>query len=110
MKNFVPFPSSLRSIAYFSFFVWEISKHLKGITLNDYDSKVRYPKLEVCDRVLVRNVSVGGTCKNNLDGKWERNPNLDLPVFKVQQEGNKGPRCTLHRTLLLPFMSMGDSL
>ena len=79
-----------------------------------YDSKVRYSKLEVGDRVLVRNVSVRG--KNKLGDKWERNPyvviekpNLDLPVFKVQQEGNKGPIRTLHRNLLLPFMSIDDN-
>ena len=79
-----------------------------------YDSKVRYSKLEVGDRVLVRNVSVRG--KNKLGDKWVRKPyvviekpNLDLPVFKVQQEGNKGPIRTLHRNLLLPFMSIDDN-
>ena len=79
-----------------------------------YDSKVRYSKLEVGDSVLVRNVSLRG--KNKLGDKWERNPyvviekpNLDLPVFKVQQEGNKGPIRTLHRNLLLPFMSIDDN-
>ena len=73
-----------------------------------------FSKLEVGDRVLVRNVSVRS--KNKLSDKWERNlyivvekPNLDLPVFKVQQEGNKGPIRTLHRNLLLPFMSMDYS-
>ena len=79
-----------------------------------YDSKVRYSKLEVGDRVLVRNVSVRG--KNKLGDKWERNPyiviekpNLDLPVFKVQQEENKGPIRALHRNLLLPFMSIDEN-
>ena len=80
-----------------------------------YDKKVRYSSLNVGDRVLVRNVSVRG--KNKLGDKWERipyivieQPNLDLPVFKVQKEGNKGPVRTLHRNLLLPFMSIDDSI
>ena len=77
-----------------------------------YDRKVRNSKLKVGDRVLVLSVR----SKNKLGDKWERNPyvvidkpNFDLPVFKVQQEGNKGVIRTLHRNLLLPFMFINDS-
>ena len=74
-----------------------------------YDAKVRDSKLEIGDRVLVRNVNVRG--KNKLGDKWEKDPYrvleipiADLPVYKVQRENGKGPVKTLHRNLLLPFM------
>ena len=78
-----------------------------------YDSKVRFSKLEVGDRVLVRNVSLRG--KHKLGDKWERTPykvieipDSNLPVFKVQKENNQGPVKTLHRNLLLPFMCIDE--
>lgn len=73
-----------------------------------YDRKVREAKLEIGDRVLVRNVGVRGKCK--LADKWDQTPYLvvDIPnhdniVFKVKKEnGTPGVR-TLHRNLLLPI-------
>ena len=80
-----------------------------------YDSKVRSSKLEVGDRVLVRNVSVRG--KHKIGDKWEREqyviidiPNSEIPVYKVQKESGKGPVRTLHRNLLLPFMFIDSSV
>ncbi len=35
-----------------------------------------------------------------------RIPNPDVPVYEVQKESGKGPVKTLHRNLLLPFMSI----
>ena len=70
----------------------------------------------VFDSLLKHHLTRDNTFMNKLCDKWERfpyvvieKPNLELPVFKVQQEGNKGPIRTLHRHLLLPIMSIDDS-
>ena len=86
------------------------SRRYKGY----YDSRVRDSKLEIGDKVLVRNVSVRGKCK--LSDRWEKDvhviidiPNSEFPVYTVQLESGKGKCRTLHRNLLLPFTSIpGD--
>ena len=55
----------------------------------NYDNKVRFSKLVIGDRVLVRLLAKTGKCK--LSDKWEKDPyvdldipNEDIPVYKVQ--------------------------
>lgn len=72
-----------------------------------YDQGVRFSRLEIGDRVLVRNVGLKG--KNNLANKWDSDvcvikniPNSDIPVFTVQSTTSRKTR-TLHTNMLLPF-------
>uniref|UniRef100_A0A3P8SAU4 Integrase catalytic domain-containing protein n=1 Tax=Amphiprion percula TaxID=161767 RepID=A0A3P8SAU4_AMPPE len=71
-----------------------------------FDQHVKPSKLEVGDRVLVRNVRVRG--KHKLSDKWEQDIFVvvkqagDLPVYTVKPENKDGPNRTLHRDLLLP--------
>ena len=74
-----------------------------------YDRKLHENKVQIGDRVLIRNVGVQG--KNKLGDKWGRvphivveQPNKDIPVFKVCPEVHVGTNKsrTLHRNLLLP--------
>ena len=72
-----------------------------------YDKKLHENKVQVGDRVLIRNVGVKG--KNKLGDKWGRvpyvvveQPNVDIPVYKVRPEVGGGKNRTLHRNLLLP--------
>jgi hypothetical protein len=72
----------------------------------NYDRRSHATKLEVGDKVLVRNVGFKGPHK--LADRWEdviyvvvEQPNLDVPVFVVQPEGLKGRKRTLHRNMLL---------
>ena len=66
------------------------------------------------DRVLVRNVSLRG--KQKLADKWEEHPYViisqpdpTVPVYQVKREGDRYKKVrTLHRNLLLPFMSVTD--
>lgn len=76
-----------------------------------YDRNVKETKIEVGDRVLVRNVGLKG--KHKLADRWQqepylviRKPNSDIPVYEVQRDSGKGPTRILHRNLLLPFNSM----
>ena len=64
--------------------------------------KVRESKLEVGDRVLVRNVR----SRSKLDDRWERDvyvvisiPNSDIPVYTVRKEKGDAKTRTLHRNL-----------
>ena len=73
---------------------------------DNYDMKARESKLEVGDRVLVRNVR----SRSKLDDRWERDvyvvisiPNSDIPVYTVRKEKGDAKTRTLHRNLLLPF-------
>ena len=52
------------------------SRRYKGY----YDSRVRDSKLEIGDKVLVRNVSVRGKC--NLSDRWEKDVHviIDIPI------------------------------
>jgi hypothetical protein len=76
-----------------------------------YDLRVREAKLQVGDRVLVRNVGVRGKCK--LADRWEKDvhivvdqPNHELPVYSVKKEHGRSAPKLLHRNLLLPFMGL----
>jgi hypothetical protein len=79
-----------------------------------YDQKARSSVLQPGDRVLVRNVSIRG--KQKLADKWEHSPYIvvsqpleDIPVYEVKKEGSRFKKTrTLHRNLLLPFMSISD--
>ena len=71
-----------------------------------YDRKTRENKLDIGDRVLIRNVGLKG--KHKLADRWgkdvhvvEEQPNLEIPVYQVRPEKGKKSR-TLHRNLLLP--------
>ena len=61
--------------------------------------------------MLVRNVRIRG--KHNLADRWEhkpcivqQQPNPDIPVFVVQEEGSRKKPRVLHRNLLLPLMGL----
>ena len=76
-----------------------------------YDLKVRQSKLEVGDRVLVKNVRMDK--KQKLADRWLREvyvvtsqPNTDIPVYCVRLERGEGQERVLHRNLLLPFHSI----
>ena len=81
-----------------------------------YDQRARSSLLAEGDRVLVRNVSLRG--KQKLADRWESapyivlsQPNPDIPVYEVKREGARYKKSrTLHRNLLLPFMSTTDVL
>ena len=77
-----------------------------------YDYKVRYVKLEVGDRVLVKNVGLRG--KQKLADMWEHCPYVvksqpvpAIPVYEVVKENAPSfkPR-VLHRNMLLPFTGL----
>lgn len=81
-----------------------------------YDRKLKENKIQIGDRVLIRNVGIKG--KNKLGDKWGRfphvvigQPNAELPVYKVRPEVGEGRVKTLHRNLLLPcnFLPKGTS-
>ena len=83
------------------------AKRIAAKNKDQYDQKVRYSKLEVGDRVLVRKVGIQG--KHKLADKWNSEvfivhsiPNAEVPVYKVKSISGKGIR-TLHRNMLLPF-------
>lgn len=74
---------------------------------SNYDQGVRFSRLEMGDRVLVRNVGLKG--KNKLADKWDSDvyvikdiPNSDIPVFTVQSTTSRKTR-TLRRNMLLPI-------
>ena len=79
-----------------------------------YDERVRSSALAPGDRVLVKNVSIRG--KQKLADRWEHEPYVvvnqpyaDIPVYEVKREGTRHKKSrTLHRNLLLPFMSTTD--
>ena len=78
----------------------------------NYDLKVRSSALYPGDRVLVRNIGLKG--KQKLADRWERQPyivrsqpNPGIPVYEVPLENSRSKKIrTLHRNLLLPFMSI----
>ena len=80
-----------------------------------YDEKTKNVMLQTNDRVLVRNVTLRG--KHKLADKWEEHPyiivaqpDLSVPVFQVKRDGTRFKKIrTLHRNLLLPFMSVTDN-
>ena len=73
-----------------------------------YDRRIRGSTVHVGDRVLVRNVGIRG--KSKLANRWEDvpytvvdQPDPNIPVFKVLQDGKRSLTRTLHRNLLLPI-------
>ena len=73
----------------------------------NYDKKVRCSKLQIGDRVLVRQNAFKG--KHKVQDKWEDNtyivvdqPAKDTSVFTVQKEEG-GRLKTLHRNMLFPL-------
>lgn len=81
-----------------------------------YDDKARSTVIYPGDRVLVRNVTIRG--KQKLADKWEHHPYIvlrqpieDMPVYEVKREGSRFKKSrTLHRNLLLPFMTTTDRI
>ncbi|XP_052227466.1 uncharacterized protein LOC127842158 [Dreissena polymorpha] len=78
-----------------------------------YDSKVKENQICINDLVLVRQVNLQG--RHKLADKWEREPYIVLdisyegqPVYRVQRENRRGPIRTLHRNMLLPFVSIPE--
>ena len=76
-----------------------------------YDEKARAVVLEKGDRVLVRNVKIRG--KHKLADTWEntpytvlQQPNKEIPVYRIQEEGDMGCIRTVHRNLLLPISNL----
>ena len=77
-----------------------------------HDVKAKELTLRPGDRVLVKNVSLRG--RNKLADRWEPHPYIiisqpidDTPVYEVKREGSRFKKSrTLHRNLLLPFMSI----
>jgi transposase InsO family protein len=89
----------------------EKSKKAKFRQKKYFDMKSRCAVVSPGDRVLVKVVAFQG--KHKIADKWERNPyivtsqpNLDIPVYKVQREDGIGKVRTLHRNLLLPIGSL----
>ena len=73
----------------------------------NYDRKVRCSKLEIGDKVLVRQKAFKK--KHKIQDKWEEDvyvvvaqPNDNFPVFIVLNERSKRSR-TLHRNMLFPL-------
>lgn len=77
-----------------------------------FDNKVRESKLEVGDRVLVKNVGLRG--KHKISNRWTNTVYKvikqieNLPVYVVAPFDDVGPERVLHRDLLLPcgFLSV----
>lgn len=88
-----------------------------GSHKKNYDRRIRGGTVQVGDRVLVRNTGIRG--KSKLANRWEDTPytvldqpDPDIPVFVVQQDGRRKAKRTLHRNMLLPinFLPLPDTL
>jgi hypothetical protein len=87
------------------------SEHLKQAKLKQkaqYDVRNRGAVVQPGDNVLVKQVGLKG--KNKLADKWEQDvyivvsqPNVDILVYRVQNQSKKGCIRTLHRNMLLPI-------
>ena len=82
-----------------------------------YDKRVRGAKVDVGDRVLLRNVGLQG--RHKLADRWSDEvynvidqPNPEIPVYVIKQEGRSRVTRTVHRNLLLPinFLPLTDEL
>ena len=91
------------------------TEQTSAVNKRRYDEKTKNVMLHINDRVLVRNVTLRG--KQKLADKWEEHPYVvvaqpdsSVPVFQVKREGARFKKVrTLHRNLLLPFMSVTDN-
>ncbi|XP_061189017.1 adenylate cyclase, terminal-differentiation specific-like [Saccostrea echinata] len=88
--------------------VSKITKKSQERQKESYDRKTTNAEIQIGDRVLVKIVAFDG--KHKIADKWEEEPylvidqpNLEIPVYKVQKETSKGKTRTLHRNLLLPI-------
>ena len=84
----------------------QVSEQDKKRNKRNYDEQVRCSKLQIGDRVLVRQKAFKG--KHKVQDKWEDNtyvvvaqPAKNTPVFTVQKEG--GRLKNLHRNMLFPL-------
>ena len=73
-----------------------------------YDTKARSATLDIGDRVMVKIVAFDG--KHKIADKWEEDfyritsqPNVNIPVYTVENEDGTGRKRTLHRNLLFPI-------
>ena len=76
----------------------------------NYDVKIKSSVLNPGDLVLVKIVAFDG--RHKLSDKWENEPyvvmsqpNVGIPVYKVQKQSGIGKPRVLHRNLLLPIGS-----
>ena len=86
----------------------EKSRVAKARQKKYFDRKSHCAVVKTGDRVLVKIVAFEG--RHKISDRWERDPynvlsqpNIEIPVFKVQREDGVGPVRTLHRNLLLPI-------
>lgn len=92
----------------------QVAERTSAANKTKYDKTARSSVLRTGDRVLVRNISIRG--KQKLADKWEHHPYVvirqpieDIPVYEVKREGSRYKKSrTLHRNLLLPFMTIRD--
>ena len=75
-----------------------------------YDHKVRYAKLKIGDKVLLKCTTFKG--KHKIQDQWENTiykvieqPLGKLPVFKIQSMEGDDKVKVVHRNLLLPLFS-----
>ena len=108
-KNHQSYVEKLQKSLKYSYRVAAEESRKIAVKNKDYfDQKVKYSKLEIGDKVLVR--KVGFKEKHKLADKWDKDvfvisdiPNAEIPVYVVKREDGKGRTRTLHRNFLLPF-------
>ena len=79
-----------------------------------YNRKIHCTKLQIGDLVLVRQYAF--KTKHKISDRWQNvpyeviaQPDIDLPVFKVRQQGTELVK-TLHRNYLLPLLTRLDDI
>ena len=108
-KNHQSYVEKLQKSLKYSYRVAAEESRKNAVKNKDYfDQNVKFSKLEIGDKVLVR--KVGFKEKHKLADKWDKDvfvisdiPNAEIPVYVVKREDGKGPTRTLHRNFLLPF-------
>ena len=85
-----------------------VAKTSQGKQKGRYDLKARAAVLQEGDKVLVKILAFDG--RHKLSNKWEeeayvvlKHPNVDIPVYIIQQEDGTSPTRKLHRNHLLPI-------
>ena len=72
-----------------------------------YDEKVTFQRIDVGDRVLLKNLGLRG--KHKLDSRWSSTPYVvigklpNLPVYRLKPEDGNSRVKTMHRDHLLPI-------